>query len=171
MDEHPGAEARRFPVVRRGYDRSVVDAHLGELGRLRRRDRRELRVLRARLESVERELETVSAEADRAPAAFLSAVAAKQRLLEEATERAEGILRAAYDEALADADAVAEGLGRDRLHLLGMWAETAEAPLVEAPDLTTWYEQRSAQLPSLGPAAGKVLGDVAGLRPKGRRPR
>ena len=151
MHDDLGAAERRFPIARRGYDRSRVDVHLREVEKLRRRDRRQIRELRMRLDALEQELQNMAAEVDRAPQAFLSAVAAKHRLLEEA--------------ALSDRSA------EDRCDLVGVWSETVDAPLVEAPDLTTRYVHRSAQLPSIGAAADSVLDDLAGLRPSGRRGR
>jgi len=160
-----------FASVRRGYSKAQVDAYVRDMEDLRESDREELRIALRRVRELERHLEQAEREAARGPEAFAAAVRAKHRLVEEATNRAEAILRASYDTGAEDEETIDVLIDGDRVELLAVWADEDEIPLVDAPSTETRYQQHSAHLPRLGPAGSAVLHDIADFRSKAARKR
>ncbi len=164
-----GASTRSFSTRRRGYDRSEVDAYLREVARMRQHDREELRHAMRRVHELEEQLEEARREIDKSSGVVLAAARVKQKLLEEARERATSILRSSYEAAGLSPEAF-EGLADlDQVELLAAWTEDDESPLVDLPSHETRYQHRSAHLPSIGAQTEKVLSDLAKLRSRGLR--
>lgn len=160
---------RRFTTARRGYDRHEVDAFMSRVAGAMQHEREQLRGALRRIEDLEDRLETARDQADRGPDALLHASEMKQRLLEDATERAVQILRAGYEATLSDEEEIARMVDAERVELIAIWDTDEDgAPLLDVPSDETRYHRRSAHLPPLGDTT-KVFDALAELRSRGLR--
>ena len=162
--------ARRFSSTRRGYDRAEVDSFLDEVAAALQRDRHELRAALRRIEELEDRLAWAKAQAEIGTETVLYASEMKQRLLEDATERAMQIIRAGYSAMMDDEHEIDRLVDAERVELLAIW-DTAEdgTPLLDLPSTETRYHRQSAHLPRLGDETNRVLDDVADLRSRALR--
>jgi DivIVA domain-containing protein len=164
--------SKRFPTVRRGYDRDAVDGFLQVVGRAVDHDRELLRNALRRIEALEEMLDLARDAADAGSDAMLTLVETRQRFLEEATERAARLLRAGYEASLEDPEEVDRRVDEGTVELLAIWdPQDAEAPLLDLPSGETRYHRRSAHLPSLGEGSHDVYDELADLRSRARRHR
>jgi vacuolar-type H+-ATPase subunit H len=92
------ADAPRFPVVMRGYDRWQVDTRFAELAIQLERERQRADEVEARLAEARRELEAVS---NQPPPSFQHLGAEAAKLLEQAGESADRLLSEARERAEA----------------------------------------------------------------------
>lgn len=156
---------RKFPLERRGYDRKEVDLYLASLGERWARREEQLRNARRQIKELEDRFEIVRSEMEEGADAVLVAAEFKQRLIEEATERATEILRAGYAASIDNEADVQRLVDADRFELLAVWGTDADGePLLDIPPRQTRYNRRSAHLPSLGDATDRVMSDLAELR-------
>ena len=158
----------KFSGSRRGYDRSEVDQFMSRIADALQREREELRWALRKVGELEGHLERARTQAALGPEAMAQASDLKQKLLEDATERAVQILRAGYATTLEDE--IERLIDAERVELLAIW-DVAEdgSPLLDLPSRETRYHRQSAHLPSLGDDTAKVLDDVADLRSKALR--
>lgn len=160
-----------FASVRRGYSKAQVDSYVRDMDDLRERDREGLRIALRRVRELERHLEQAEREAVQGPDAFVTALRATHRVVEEATGRADGSQRASYETGREDEEAIGVLIGGARVELLGVWEDGDEIPLMDVPSAETRYQQRSAHLPRLGSASNAVLHDLADFRSRALRKR
>ncbi len=160
---------RRFTTGRRGYDRHEVDAFMSRVAGALQNEREELRAALRRIEELEERLQSARHEAARGPEAMLHASEMKQRLLEDATERAVQILRAGYEATLTDEEEIARMVDAERVELVAIWDTDEDGtPLLDVPSDETRYHRRSAHLPPIGDTT-KVFDALAELRSRGLR--
>ena len=96
---------------------------------------------------------------------MLQASDMKQRLIEDATERAVQILRAGYAATIDDEDEIERRIESERVEMLAIWDFDDEGnPLLDLPSDETRYHRRSAHLPHLGSDTARVLEDLNQLR-------
>ncbi len=156
---------RRFGSSRRGYDRSEVDDFLDRVAQALQHEREELRKALHRIEDLEARLEVARAAAEQGSATMLQASDMKQRLIEDATERAVQILRAGYAATLDDEDEIERKVESERVEMLAIWDFDDEGnPLLDLPSDETRYHRRSAHLPQLGSDTARVFEDLNQLR-------
>ena len=163
---------RKFSSGRRGYNRREVDEFIERVAGALQREREELRKARHRIEDLEERLETARVAAEEGPETVLQASDMKQRLIEDATERAVQILRAGYAATIDDEDEIQRRIAADRGEMLAIWEFDEEGtPVLDLPSDETRYHRRSAHLPHLGSETARVLDDVNQLRESARRNR
>lgn len=87
--------SRTFDTVKRGYDKSAVDAYLARIGDQVGKLEDELRVARKHIQQLEHRAKDVSAADTVVRTAFLAAAESKAKLIEEAEAKADQIVAAA----------------------------------------------------------------------------
>ena len=119
----PDDKQRRFETSLRGYDTQQVDEYVAELESTIRELQNELKASAVRTQALHKKLTAPRDAEEEIGAAYLAAAEAKQRLLDDARQKAEGIIAAAEEQArkLAGTDTArrvsdAEGEAKRILH-------------------------------------------------------
>lgn len=97
MDSSPPADNQqnRFDTVRRGYDTAQVDDYVGRLEDKMRLLKDELKAAEVKIQSLHKKLAVSRDTEEEVGAAYLAAAEAKQRLLDNARQKADEIIAAA----------------------------------------------------------------------------